>query len=132
MKKTWVYALLSAIAITGMGFSSCSDNDAVAEPNPSYNSETGMLNVDFVFNVSTDNSASTRMTGEDTQASAGADFRGITNAYSSIRWEERALRFDRDQFQQNQFIRNNPHHKSVAFRPRKQGQCFAAYHRTQH
>ena len=81
MKKTWVYALLSAIAITGMGFSSCSDNDAVAEPNPSYNSETGMLNVDFVFNVSTDNSASTRMTGEDTQASAGADFRGITNAY---------------------------------------------------
>lgn len=81
MKRKFVYALLSAIAITGMGLSSCSDNDIVAEPNPTYNPETGQLNVDFVFNVSTDNNPTTRMTGANTQASAGADFRGITNAY---------------------------------------------------
>ena len=85
MKKNFIYALMSAIALIGaVGLSSCTDEE-MAEVNPTYNPETGEVNVDFVFNVSTANEPfSTRMTAANTQADITDDnisFRGITDAY---------------------------------------------------
>lgn len=82
MKKIMNYAILSAIAFTGaMGFSSCSDENVVAENNPNYNPATDEVNVDFVFNVSTANEPTTRMSAATTQANLSQLFRGITDAY---------------------------------------------------
>lgn len=82
MKKIMNYAILSAIAFAGaMGFSSCSDENVVAENNPNYNPATGEVNVDFVFNVSTANEPTTRMSAATTQANLSQPFRGITDAY---------------------------------------------------
>jgi hypothetical protein len=82
MKKIMNYAILSAIAFTGaIGFSSCSDENVVAENNPNYNPATDEVNVDFVFNVSTANEPTTRMTAATTQANLSQPFRGITDAY---------------------------------------------------
>lgn len=82
MKKIMNYAILSAIAFTGaIGFSSCSDENVVAENNPNYNPATDEVNVDFVFNVSTANEPTTRMTAATTQANLTQPFRGITDAY---------------------------------------------------
>ena len=56
MKKRSIYFMLSgAVALAGIfGISSCSSSDDVtSEVNPTYNPETGEVNVDFVFNVST-------------------------------------------------------------------------------
>lgn len=82
MKKIMNYAILSAIAFAGaIGFSSCSDENVVAENNPNYNPATGEVNVDFVFNVSTANEPTTRMSAATTQANLSQPFRGITDAY---------------------------------------------------
>lgn len=86
MKKYFNLALMSAIALTGTYvFTACSSADdtiAVEEnPNPTYNPLTGELMVDFVFNVSTANEPTTRMTAANTQADLTQPFRGITNAY---------------------------------------------------
>ena len=81
MKKINQFALGFAIALTGaLGFTACSSEENV-DVNPSYNKQTGELNVDFVFNVSTSNSPTTRMTSANTQATTGDYFRGITNSY---------------------------------------------------
>ena len=83
MKKIMNYAILSAIAFAGaMGFSSCSDENVVAENNPNYNPETGEVSTEFVFNVATSNTPTTRMSAQDTQAEvkSASDFRGIANA----------------------------------------------------
>lgn len=81
MKKINQFALCFAIALTGAaGFTACSSEENV-DVNPSYNSKTGKLNVDFVFNVSTSNSPTTRMTSANTQATTNEYFRGITNSY---------------------------------------------------
>ena len=77
------YAILSAIAFTGaIGFSSCSDENVVAENNPNYNPETGEVSTEFVFNVATSNTPTTRMSAQDTQAevTSASQFRGISNA----------------------------------------------------
>ena len=86
MKQFLNYALLSAIAFTStLGFSSCSSKDDLfVEPNPNYNPETGEVNVDFVFNVSTANEPYTRMSAANTQATSSEAFRGINNAYLGI------------------------------------------------
>lgn len=82
MKKNYFYALLGAIALTGaVGFSSCSSTEDTADVNPNYNPETDEVNVDFVFNVSTSNEATTRMSSANTQATLTQQFRGITDAY---------------------------------------------------
>jgi len=82
MKKIMNYAILSAIAFTGaIGFSSCSDENVGAENNPNYNPATDEVNVDFVFNVSTANEPTTRMSAATTQANLSQPFRGITDAY---------------------------------------------------
>ena len=83
MKKIMNYAILSAIAFAGaIGFSSCSDENVVAENNPNYNPETGEVSTEFVFNVATSNTPTTRMSAQDTQAevTSASQFRGIANA----------------------------------------------------
>ena len=53
MKKINQFALGFAIALTGAaGFTACSSEENM-DVNPSYNKQTGELNVDFVFNIST-------------------------------------------------------------------------------
>lgn len=78
MKTNFIYALMGAIALTGtMGFTSCADNEDLTNVNPGYNSETGEVPVDFVFNISTGNTTTTRMTSANTQATIAEKFRGI-------------------------------------------------------
>ena len=80
MNKNFIYAMLSAIALTGtVGFSSCTSSDEVAEVNPDFNAETNEVTTDFVFNVSTGNTATTRMSQANTQATIEQTFRGIDN-----------------------------------------------------
>ena len=51
MKKNFIYATLSAIALVGaVGFSACSSSDEVID-NPNYDSEKGAVKTEFVFNV---------------------------------------------------------------------------------
>ena len=82
MNKNFIYAMLSAIALTGtVGLSSCSSSeDLKVEDNPSYNAKTGEVGVDFVMNIATGNTASTRMSSANTQATESEKFRGIENA----------------------------------------------------
>lgn len=76
-----MYALMSAIALTGaVGFSSCSSTEDTADVNPNYNPETNEVYTQFVFNVSTGNTAITRQTSDATQALASSTFRGIDKA----------------------------------------------------
>lgn len=81
MKKYFNFAFLGAIALAGtFGLTACSSSDDLAETNPNYNPNTGEVNVDFVMNVSTGNSASTRMTAANTQGTLDQTFRGIDKA----------------------------------------------------
>ena len=71
MKKQSIYALMSAIALSGaIGFSSCSSDEKVtATPNPGYNQTEGTVPVQFLFNVgSYGGGASTRQDADATQA----------------------------------------------------------------
>ena len=80
MKKSFVYALLSAILLTGATiFSSCSSNEETID-NPNFNPWTNEVVAEFVFNVSTGNEATTRQSSAATQATTSEMFRGITNA----------------------------------------------------
>ena len=83
MKKQSIYALMSAIALAGaIGFSSCSSSkDDVGEVNPNFNPQTNEVLTQFVFNVSTGNTASTRQSAEATQATTGVTFRGIEDSH---------------------------------------------------
>ena len=82
MKKRSIYFMLSgAVALAGIfGISSCSSSDDVAVNNPNYNPETNEVLAEFVFNVSTGNTATTRQSSAATQASISETFRGIDNA----------------------------------------------------
>lgn len=81
MKKMKRFAYVGAIALLSvLGFSACSSNDdALVDNNPTYNPQTGEVNVNFVFNVSTSNGM--RMSAANTQATESSAFRGITNAH---------------------------------------------------
>lgn len=88
MKKHFIYALMSAIALTGtVSFSSCSSTeDEVAEVNPGYNPVTEDVPVNFMFNFAIDGQASTRMEAGAVQEPSGTglattEFRGIKNAH---------------------------------------------------
>ena len=84
MKKNAIYALMSAIALTGaVGICSCSSTDDVAEvnTNPNYDPTDNSVLTQFVFNVSTSNQASTRQKADATQATTTETFRGIQEAY---------------------------------------------------
>ena len=80
MKKNFIYALMSAIALTGaVGLISCTDED-VAEVNPNYDPETNSVVVDLALNISTANTPTTRMSSAATQATTSDPFRGISDA----------------------------------------------------
>lgn len=87
MKKYQLLAYAGAIALLSTGFIACSDDNLAKEevtPSPGYNPETNEVTANFVFNVSTNTSNSTRMSSANTQASVAEDasevFRGITDA----------------------------------------------------
>lgn len=77
------FAYVGAIALLSvLGFSACSSNDdALVDPKQDITQQKDEVNVDFVFNVSTSNEATMRMTAANTQATLEQPFRGITNAY---------------------------------------------------
>ncbi len=80
MNKNFIYAMLSAIALTGaVGFSSCTSSEDTAEVNPGYNEATGEVPVNFVFNVETGSQGTTRMASSTVQIGTGT-FRGIQDA----------------------------------------------------
>lgn len=87
MKKIQLIAYAGAIALLSTGFVACSSTeDDVAEVpvNPTYDPATGEVTTNFVFNVSTGNSGTTRMTSANVQgainSSTAEPFRGIENA----------------------------------------------------
>lgn len=79
MKKNFFYAMMSAIALTGaMGFTACtSDEDVVAENNPTYDEVAKTVTTQFVLNVSSA-ANSTRMSSATVQRDA--NFRGLKDA----------------------------------------------------
>lgn len=82
MKKQSIYALIGAIALSGsIGFSSCSSSDDSAEVNPNFNPQTNEVLTQFLFNVSTSNTASTRQEAAATQALPTSVFRGIDDSH---------------------------------------------------
>ena len=87
MKKIFNFALLSTLALTGTWIiSACSStDDTIADQTQGTNGNNGAaageVFVDFVFNVSTANEPTSRMSAANTQADLTQPFRGITNAY---------------------------------------------------
>ena len=85
MKKNFIYALMSAIALTGATmFSACSSSEDTADVNPNYNPEKNEVTTQFVFNVASGNTSTTRQSAVATQASsslAANEFRGIDHSY---------------------------------------------------
>ena len=86
MKKNSIYALMSAIALSGaIGFSSCSSTEDEANVNPGYDPATGDVPVQFVMNLAAGSAPSgTRQTADATQADNSLEaskFRGIENAH---------------------------------------------------
>ena len=76
MKKNFIYALMSAIALTGATmFSACSSSEDTADVNPNYNPEKNEVTTQFVLNVAT-NANSTRSGATDVQENGG-NFRGM-------------------------------------------------------
>ena len=90
MKKQSIYALMSAIALSGaFVFSSCNSSgeidEAVLNPNPGYDPVTGDVPVQFVFNLAAGNAQSgTRQTADAAQAYdnlSSSKFRGIEDTH---------------------------------------------------
>ena len=86
MKKQFMYAMMSAIALTGTAsFTACSSaEDAIAEPeksvadNPTYNSETNEVTTQFVLNVSSAGANNRRSSA--TTVQRNSNFRGLQDA----------------------------------------------------
>ena len=86
MKKMFKFAFLSAIAFVGaVSFSACSSSDDMAESNnPNYDPDTQTVYAQFVFNVASGSTATTRQSGAATQALTSLtaeQFRGIDNSH---------------------------------------------------
>ena len=86
MKKMFKFAFLSAIAFTGaVSFTACSSSDDMAESNnPNYDPDTQTVYAQFVFNVASGSTATTRQSEAATQASSSLtaeQFRGIDNSH---------------------------------------------------
>ena len=86
MRKLMNFAYTSAIALlNAVFFVACSSSDdAVLDPKQDITPQKDEVNVNFVFNVSTANEATMRMTAANTQATLTQPFRGITNAYIGV------------------------------------------------
>lgn len=86
MKKMFKFAFLSAIAFTGaVSFTACSSSDDMVESNnPNYDPDTQTVYAQFVFNVASGSTATTRQSEAATQASSSLtaeQFRGIDNSH---------------------------------------------------
>ena len=86
MRKLMNFAYTSAVALLSAGlFAACSSSDDTAlDPKQDITPQKDEVNVNFVFNVSTANEATMRMTAANTQATLTQPFRGITNAYIGV------------------------------------------------
>jgi hypothetical protein len=79
MKKSYVYALMSAIAFVGAaGFTACSSSDEIVD-NPNYNPETNTVKTQFAISIPSNAAGNTRMSEEIVQGQAEPTFRGIQN-----------------------------------------------------
>ena len=80
MKKNFVYAMMSAIALSGaVSLTSCSSNEEVTENNPTYDGNS--VRTDFAFNITKASKETTRMTADIVQETGSFDFRGMTDMY---------------------------------------------------
>ena len=85
MKKNYVYALMSAVALVGaVSLSACSSSDDVVDVNPTFDGEA--VKTQFTISLPFDNKAKTRQTSdivqEGAQTSTTTDltkFRGISD-----------------------------------------------------
>lgn len=85
MKKNYVYALMSAVALLGaVSLSACSSSDDVVDVNPTFDGEA--VKTQFTISLPFDNNASTRQTSDIVQEGAQngtttdlSKFRGINN-----------------------------------------------------
>lgn len=79
MKKNLIYALMSAIALTGaVGFSSCSEEEMV-DVNPTYDPVEKTVTTKFVLNIASDEMPSTRQSAATVQKNN--NFRGMKDAW---------------------------------------------------
>lgn len=78
MKKFQFLALMGAAALTGATLFSCSNDEEVAEVNPTYNPQTNEVVTNFFFNVA-NGTQGTRAAATTVQA-GGANFRGLNDA----------------------------------------------------
>ena len=79
MKKNFVYAMMSAIALTGaVSLTSCSSNEEVADVNPTFDGNS--VRTDFAFNITKASQGTTRMTSEKVQVGTFT-FRGMDDMY---------------------------------------------------
>ena len=79
MNQKFFYALMGAIALTGMvGLSSCSSEDEVADVNPTYNNVTNEVTTQFVLNVAATPNQTSRMSA--TTVQRAYNFRGMQDA----------------------------------------------------
>ena len=75
MKKNFINALMSAIALTGaVSFSACSSSDEIVD-NPNYNPETNSVKTTITLSINPNNGSTTRQTSDIVQANG--NFRGI-------------------------------------------------------
>lgn len=81
-KKNFIKALFGTIVlVSAMLFTGCTSDDNIDGTANNGNATNGPeVPVDFVFNVATGNTASSRMTSANTQATEAETFRGINNA----------------------------------------------------
>ena len=79
MKKSFVFAMMSAIALTGaVCVSSCSSSEEIVD-NPNYNSESNAVKTSFTLSVGNVKSPSTRMAADAVQKDE--TFKGMTDIY---------------------------------------------------
>lgn len=77
MKKNFMYAFLSAIALSGAaGFAGCSSSDEIID-NPNYNPETNSVKTQFTISVTKEAGSATRMSEATVQGQASPVFRGL-------------------------------------------------------
>ena len=78
MKKNFLFAIMSAIVLTGaVSFSACSSNDDMID-NPDYNPETNSVRTEFAININHPSNR-TRMTTANTQSDG--TFKGMGNMF---------------------------------------------------
>lgn len=79
MKKNFMFAIMSAIALTGaVSFSACSSSDEVID-NPDYNPETNSVKTEFTISLPNYVGSTTRQEASVAQAQTTPVFRGMQN-----------------------------------------------------